>query len=93
MRMQEFNCREQLAAAHHRLHSIEQWPEGIRREAALSAIESTLDSLSRHPAMSDTSFACILCQSKRSNVTVLEPADAARHRVELEDRDQQELAS
>ena len=33
-----------LASEHSRIHLIEQWPSGPRREAALAAARSTLDS-------------------------------------------------
>ncbi len=59
--MQDFNCSEQLASEHHRLHTVDEWPDGPRKKAALDAIYSTLESLSRHPASSDVTFACIFC--------------------------------
>jgi hypothetical protein len=74
--MQGFNCRQQLAAQHQRLHIVEQWPDGPRKEAAIGAIESTLDSLLRHPDIREAAFTCILCQSRKASVTVLEPADS-----------------
>ena len=36
-----------IAVEHHRLDSIEAWPEGPRKQAAITAICSTLTSLSR----------------------------------------------
>jgi hypothetical protein len=77
--MQEFNTREKFAAEHHRLHSVEQWPDGIRKEALVRAIESTIESLSRHPG-GDGGFSCIVCENRRMNLKVLEPRDLSRVR-------------
>jgi hypothetical protein len=59
--MQDFKCGEQLASEHYRLHTVDQWPDGPRKQAALDAIKSTLESLSHHPSTSQTGFACMLC--------------------------------
>jgi hypothetical protein len=59
--MQDFKCAQQLASEHYRLHTVDQWPDSPRKQAALDAIQSTLESLSRHPATSQTGFACMLC--------------------------------
>ena len=90
--MQDFNCRQQLAALHQRLHIVEQWPEGPRKEAAIAAIQSTLDSLLRLPAIREAAFSCILCQSRKANVTVLEPPES-RVRAGLDELAARRLAS
>jgi len=59
--MPYFKCSEQLASEHHRLHTVDEWPDGPRKKAALDAILSALESLSRHPASSDLTFACMFC--------------------------------
>jgi len=82
--MQEFNGSEQMAAQHERLHIVEQWSDGPRKQAALGAIQSALDSLSRHPAMQEPAFVCILCQSRSANVIVLE-ATESRVRASVDD--------
>lgn len=72
--MQDFNRSEWFAAEHSRLHSVEQWPEGARKEAALSAIRSTLNSLARHPGAVPMTFDCILCKNhhgKKADVAVI----------------------
>jgi hypothetical protein len=69
--MQESN-REWLASEHQRLHNVERWPDTPRKHAVLGAIQSTLDSLSRHPG-TEQAFACFICQSRNTKVIVLEP--------------------
>jgi hypothetical protein len=70
--MQEFN-NEWLASEHQRLHSVEQWPDSPRKQAVLDAIQSTLDSLSRHPGAAQGKFSCFLCESRKTKLIVLEP--------------------
>jgi hypothetical protein len=36
---------EWIMGEHHRLHIVEEWPDGPRKEAVLTAIRSTLDRL------------------------------------------------
>jgi len=69
--MSEFNT-AWLAAEHNRLHNIELWPDGQRKQRALDAVQSTLDGLSRHSGTTQT-FTCFLCHSKRMNLKVMEP--------------------
>lgn len=82
--MQAFNYMEKLAAEHSRLHSVEQWPDGPRKQAALDAIRSALAGLARLPATSEGNFACILCQNRRMNLTVLEPRGSTPDRAVLD---------
>jgi len=89
--MQDFNGRDQLAAQHQRLHIVEQWPDGPRKQAAIGAIESALDSLLRHPDIQEAAFTCILCQTRKANVTVMEPQDS-RVRAGLDDLARRRLA-
>jgi hypothetical protein len=83
--MQTFNSHEKLAAEHYRLHSVEQWPDGPRKQAAVRAVESTLESLSRHPDGAQGTFACIVCQGRKGNVKILEPREVPRVRRSLDD--------
>jgi hypothetical protein len=39
---------EWFATEHYRLHSVEEWPDSPHKEAALYAIRSSLDSLTRN---------------------------------------------
>jgi hypothetical protein len=68
--MREFNT-AWLASEHNRLHNIELWPDSPRKQIALSAVQSSLDSLSRH-AGTTQNFTCFLCESKRRNLRVME---------------------
>ena len=76
--MQEFNCSEQLAAAHHRLHDIEQWPDGPRKRVALDAVQSALNSLLQHPAMPQETFDCVVCRGRIANLKIMERRDATQ---------------
>lgn len=70
--MQEFNT-EWLASEHQRLHDVEQWPDSPRKQAVLGAIQSTLDSIARHPGTAQGTFTCFVCQSRKTKLIVLEP--------------------
>jgi len=70
--MQAFNT-EWLASEHQRLHNVEQWLDSPRKQAVLGAIQSTLDSLSRHPGTAQGKFSCFLCESRKAKLKVLEP--------------------
>jgi hypothetical protein len=61
-----------LAAEHNRLQHIELWPDSPRKLVVLSAVQSTLDSLSRHSGTEQEKFIRFLCQSKSPNLTVIE---------------------
>ena len=38
---------EALAMEHYRIHVMEQWPDGPRKQAGLAAAQSTIESLAR----------------------------------------------
>lgn len=61
---------EWLAVEHHRIHLMEQWPDGPRKEAGLNSARSTLNSLLLSIPSSD-SFACALCSSKSQCTTLV----------------------
>jgi hypothetical protein len=54
---------EWLAVEHYRIHVMELWPEGIRKEAGLAAARSALESLAR-TIPDGSSFACATCGSR-----------------------------
>lgn len=63
--------REWIWGEHHRLHIVEEWPDGPYKQAALAAIRSTLGSLlldfraaAHHPV-------CAICDSRRRATVVL----------------------
>jgi hypothetical protein len=45
-----------LAMEHRRLHCVEAWIDGPRKQAALAAIHSALESLSRDPRAATVPF-------------------------------------
>ena len=51
---------EWLAVEHHRIHVMETWPDGARKEAGLAAARATLASLARS-APKESPFACTIC--------------------------------
>jgi hypothetical protein len=50
---------ELLAVEHYRLHVIEQWPEGKKKDAALSSVRSAIGKLAQHE--SAEGWRCIIC--------------------------------
>jgi|HubBroStandDraft_6_1064221.scaffolds.fasta_scaffold347901_3 hypothetical protein len=64
---------EWMAVEHHRIHLMEQWPDGHRKDAGLAAARSALASLARIlPAGS--SFACATCISRQQTVVMIPSA-------------------
>jgi hypothetical protein len=57
---------EWIATEHHRLHLIEEWPDGPRKEVALSAIQSSLQSLLQNHQPDDPLATCEICVSRKS---------------------------
>jgi hypothetical protein len=55
---------EWLAVEHHRIHVMETWPDGARKQAGLAAARATLESLARS-APKEFSFACTICGGMR----------------------------
>jgi len=52
-----------IAAEHHRLHTVESWPDSPHKEATLLAIHSKLASLAQDHGASTPS--CEVCLSRR----------------------------
>jgi len=64
---------EWLAMEHYRLHVVEEWPDGPYKHAALAAIHSTLDSLTRrHPGAERPP--CEVCSSRARQIDETEVA-------------------
>jgi hypothetical protein len=61
-----------LAAEHSRLHLIEQWPDGLRKEAALAAVRSAMDGLVRRRRSDESGFQCFVCANRRNGVAIIE---------------------
>jgi hypothetical protein len=61
---------EWIAAEHHRIHVMELWPDGPRKEAGLVAAWHALESLTR-AIPKGSSFVCTTCSSRRQTLTVI----------------------
>jgi hypothetical protein len=61
---------EWIASEHHRLHTVEAWPDSPYKEATLRAIHSTLAGLAQEPSLADSLPACEVCRS-RSRVSAV----------------------
>ena len=57
---------EWVAAEHYRLHVIEEWPESPRKAVALSAIQSSLQSLLQNHQPDGLLPGCEICLSRES---------------------------
>jgi hypothetical protein len=57
--------REWLAGEHYRIHVMELWPDGPRKEAGLAAARSALDSLAGIMP-EGSSFACATCGTRQT---------------------------
>jgi hypothetical protein len=63
---------EWLATEHYRIHVMEQWPDGPRKDVGLAAARSALESLLRTASPNEPAFMCSICASRRQNATVIE---------------------
>jgi hypothetical protein len=59
---------EPAAFEHYRIHVIELWPDGPRKEAGLGSARSVLDRMVR-TMPEGSSFECAICASRRRTVT------------------------
>jgi hypothetical protein len=46
---------------HYRLHTIEEWPEGAPKDAALNSVRSALEGLQRLAFHGTANWTCIVC--------------------------------
>lgn len=67
---------EWIMAEHHRLHIVEEWPDGPYKEAVLAAIRSTLDSLLRDFRAAANHPVCAICHHRRRAIAVLDCSSA-----------------
>lgn len=56
---------EWLAQEHYRIHRIEEWPDGARKEASLLAARSALLSLQRTAPSHAPGFLCEICAAEQ----------------------------
>jgi hypothetical protein len=52
---------EWLAMEHYRLHTIERWPEGANKDAALASVRSALEGLLRCESPPAAPWECMVC--------------------------------
>ena len=74
---------EWIATEHHRLHVIEEWPEGPHKEVALAAIQSSLQSLLHNHRPDGPLAACEICLSRKGATGELEFSKKAGNRLRL----------
>ena len=55
---------EWLAIEHYRLHLMEEWPEGARKDAGVAAARSALNSLERTAPVNSAVFECAICSGR-----------------------------
>jgi hypothetical protein len=63
---------EWLATEHYRIHVMEQWPDGPRKDVGLAAARSALESLLRAAPPNESEFTCAVCARRRQSATVIE---------------------
>jgi hypothetical protein len=73
---------EWIAAEHHRLHIVEEWPEGPHKEVALAAIQSSLHSLLQNHGPDGPFGTCDgVPDDRRQNPSRSKTKDACRQRL------------
>ena len=55
---------EWLAMEHYRIHLMEEWPDGPRKDAGLAAARAALEALETSAPMAST-FICEVCAKRR----------------------------
>jgi hypothetical protein len=70
---------EPTAFEHYRIHVIELWPDGPRKEAGLGSARSVLDRMVR-TMPEGFSFECAICASRRRTVTEM-PSSSVIHEL------------
>lgn len=70
---------ELMVFEHYRIHVIELWPDGPRKQAGLASARSVLERMVR-TMPEGFSFACAICASGRQAVTEM-PSNAVIHKL------------
>jgi hypothetical protein len=70
---------EWIMGEHHRLHIVEEWPDGPHKEAVLAGIRSTLDRLLLDFRAAVNRPVCAICHNRRRATAVLDPFSARRN--------------
>lgn len=58
---------EWLAQEHYRIHLMEEWPDGARKDASLAAARGALSSLQQAGGSGLTGFVCEVCASRQDS--------------------------
>lgn len=74
---------EWLSQEHHRLHIVEEWPEGPQKEAVLTSIRSKIKSL-QAACQEGYLPSCPVCQNRK--VAACVPFEAKRFQIETNRR-------
>ena len=61
-----------LAMEHHRLHTMEQWPDGPAKDVGLAAVRSTLQSLAGTAPAGAPAFECVECLNSRNRAGLIQ---------------------
>lgn len=61
-----------IAMEHYRMHVIETWPDGPRKNAGLAAVRSALNALESAPPATAPPFVCDVCAARRRVVPIFE---------------------
>ncbi len=61
-----------IAMEHYRMHLIEMWPDGPRKDVGLAAVRSALDALEGAAPVGEPVFVCEVCAARRRVVPIFE---------------------
>jgi len=70
---------EAITFEHYRIHVIEQWPDGPKKQAGLASARSVLERMVR-TLPEGSSFTCAICASRRHIVTEM-PGTSVIHKL------------
>jgi hypothetical protein len=59
--------RQWAAVEHHRLHCVEEWPDGPYKQALIAAIHATLESLFDNSGTSTGLSECMACTGRKDS--------------------------
>jgi hypothetical protein len=66
---------EWLAMEHYRIHLMEEWPDGPRKDAGLAAAHAALEALERAAPVA-SAFVCDVCAKRQADKIVPYPGTA-----------------
>ena len=68
---------EWLAMEHYRIHLMEEWPDGPRKDAGLAAAHAALEALQISAPVAST-FVCHICGKRRESGKIVPYPDSAQ---------------